>query len=537
MKNKDAIGALEASSTGRFQRRGRKNLALSPAGPTSVAAAAVPSLPSQGRSCRQEAPRIETPPMQNAFPIVPDRLDYSRLESVKKFHFIGIGGVGMSGIAQMCLERGVAVSGSDMKESDATRRLTNRGAHIFKGHAASNIENDTEVVVVSSAIQQENPELTAAREHGLPIRKRAEVLGWLMAAKKGIAVAGAHGKTTTTSLTSWLLEQGGFDPTLIVGGEAKNNGNNVRFGQSEFLVAEADESDASFLYLPSKIAIITNIDDDHMDFYGSFDRLIEVFEKFINHVDPSGYVVVCTDNGPLRDLLPQIRVPTITYGLDFPADYSADEIDCKAGSSTFRLLVHGKPAGRFELGIPGRHNLQNALAAMAVSLTEGVQPAHVARGLASFKGVKRRYQFIGEKAGVRVFDDYAHHPTEIAATLASVRLSKPKRLVVLFQPHRYTRTELLAPHFAKSFRDADVVMLLPVYSAGETKRDGVSSDLIFQHMVKGHPYVIQVKGSENHQKLLPLIASQLESGDTVMTVGAGDVYKMGQMLLDFLEKN
>ncbi|MBI4866812.1 MAG: UDP-N-acetylmuramate--L-alanine ligase [Candidatus Wallbacteria bacterium] len=475
--------------------------------------------------------------MQTAWPHFPERFDYSRLESVKKLHFIGIGGVGMSGIAQMCLERGLAVSGSDMKESDATRRLTNRGARIFKGHAASNIENDTEVVVISSAIQQENPELAAARDHGLPIRKRAEVLGWLMAAKKGIAVAGAHGKTTTTSLTSWLFEQGGFDPTLIVGGEAKNNGNNVRFGQSEYLVAEADESDASFLYLPARIAIVTNIDDDHMDFYGSFDRLVDVFERFINHVDPSGYVVACTDNGPIRELLPKVRVPCITYGLDFPADYSADQIECKAGSSTFRLLVHGKPAGHYELGIPGRHNLQNAIAAMAVALTEGVKPEHVARGLASFKGVKRRYQFIGEKKGIRVFDDYAHHPTEIAATLASVRLSKPRRLVVLFQPHRYTRTELLAPHFARSFRDADVVILMPVYSAGETLRKGVSSDLIYQHMVQGHNYVVQIKSSESHDKLLPLIASQLEPGDTVMTVGAGDVYKMGQMLLDFVEKH
>ncbi|MBI4870508.1 MAG: UDP-N-acetylmuramate--L-alanine ligase [Candidatus Riflebacteria bacterium] len=457
----------------------------------------------------------------------------THFEGIKKLHFIGIGGVGMSGIAQMCLEQGLQVSGSDMKESETTRRLRSKGARICKGHAADNIQ-DTEVVIISSAIRAENPELAAAQERGLPVRKRAELLGWLMAGKVGIAVAGAHGKTTTTSLTSWLLEQGGFDPTLIVGGEAVNTKNNVRFGQSPYLVAEADESDASFLLLPARIAIVTNIDDDHLDFYGSFERLVEVFERFINRIDPAGYVVLCTDNVQLRQMLPKVQVPCVTYGLQQPADYSADQIDCGPNSSKFRLLVHGEPAGHFELSVPGLHNVQNALAAIAVAKNVGVEQHALARGLSTFKGVKRRYQFIGEQAGIRVFDDYAHHPTEIAATLASVRLAHPRRLVVLFQPHRYTRTELLAPSFARSFHDADVVLLMPVYSAGEALRDGVTTDLIYQHMVQGHPYVLQIAGGQDHSRLLPLIASQLERGDYVMTVGAGDVNQVGQLLLEYL---
>lgn len=460
--------------------------------------------------------------------------DTTRMQGIKKLHFIGIGGVGMSGIAQMLLEQGFQVSGSDMKESEATRKLKSKGARIYKGHAAENIQQDCEMVVISSAIKMENPELAFAVEQGLPIRKRAEILGWLMASKVGIAVAGAHGKTTTTSLLSWILEQGGVDPTLIVGGDVNNGSGNVRFGKGPYLVAEADESDASFLHLPTKIAIVTNIDDDHLDFYGSFDHLVDVFEQFINHVDPSGYVVLCTDNQHIRQLMPRVRVPCVTYGLNQPADYSADEISCMAGSSKFRLLVHGEPAGHYELGVPGIHNVQNALATIAVARDIGVTPEALGRGLRSFKGVKRRYQFIGEQSGIRVFDDYAHHPTEIAATLASVRLANPKRLVVIFQPHRYTRTELLAPSFAGAFKDASCVLLLPVYGAGEAKREGVTTDLIYEHMVKGHPFVIQVRGGDDYARLLPFVVSQLEPGDFVMTVGAGDVNQLGQMLLDYL---
>ncbi len=479
---------------------------------------------------------MENPNTTVASIVAANRLDMSQMQDVQKLHFIGIGGIGMSGIAQMCLEQGFRVSGSDMKESDITRKLTSRGAQIFMGHAAANVQ-DADMVVISSAIQKENPELVEAQSRGVRIQKRAQILGWLMSGKDGIAVAGAHGKTTTTSLMSWLLEEGGQDPTLIVGGEANNSRNNVRFGKGPHLVAEADESDASFLNLPARIAIVTNIDDDHMDFYGHIGHLTEVFLEFMNRIDPEGFIVACTDCPRLRELLPRVTVPAVTYGLEGTPDYTADQIEYRGGSTRFRLRVHGVPRGHFEVGVPGRHNLQNALGAITVALNLGVTEEDLARGLRSFEGVKRRYQLLGEAAGIRVFDDYAHHPTEIQATLASVRLSDPRRLVVLFQPHRFSRTELLASSFASSFRDADLVLLMPIYGAGEIEKEGVATDTIYEHLVKAHPYVIQVQGERDYSKLLPLIASQLQEGDVVMTVGAGDVYEIGHELLEFLGKD
>lgn len=458
-------------------------------------------------------------------------------EDIRNLHFIGIGGVGMSGIAQLYLDRGYTVSGSDMNGGPTVDRLRARGATIHKGHRASNVPDDCDLVVYSSAIAPSNPEMVQARKAGLPARRRAEALGWLMKDGQGIAVAGAHGKTTTTSMAGWILEKGGLDPTLIVGGQAHNVRGNVRIGKGAPIVVEADESDGSFLLLPVHTAIVTNIDNDHMDHYRDMDHLIDSFRRFIDGVAENGSAVVCLDDPILRELLPSVSARTVTYGLEPGARYRAEEIEFSGGETRFRLVVDGRDRGEFRLSVPGRHNLQNALGAMAMALELGVGEEAIREALGSFAGVERRYQFIGECQGIKIFDDYAHHPTEIRATLQSIRLSTPRRLVAVFQPHRFSRTEMLAPSFGTAFRDADLVYLLPIYAAGEKPRRGVTSDLIYRHMVEHTPYTIHVTSRAKMGETIALLASQLEEGDTVVTIGAGDVNKLGRDLLAYLESS
>ncbi|MBI4862007.1 MAG: UDP-N-acetylmuramate--L-alanine ligase [Candidatus Riflebacteria bacterium] len=455
------------------------------------------------------------------------------LEGVKRLHFIGIGGVGMSGIAQLCMLRGFSVSGSDLKASLATERLAKMGALIFVGHAASNI-TDCELVVVSSAIASENPELAEARSRGLRIHRRAELLAWLMHRRHGIAIAGAHGKTTTTSLTSHVLQQTGLDPTLIVGGEVNGLGSNVRHGNSPLVVVEADESDGSFLCLPCRTVVVTNIDDDHMDHYRTMENMEAAYLQFINAVGPQGLAILCADDQRIRRLLPHIRVPKLVYGFSPDVDIRAVNVAHHGRHSTYQVAYRGQLLGPYTLNIPGRHNVLNSIAAIAVARQLGVSPEAIGRVLPTFDGVKRRFQFIGEANGIKIFDDYAHHPTEIRATLASARLSKPRRVVAIFQPHRYSRTEMLASSFAGAFGDADLVLLLPIYSAGEKQREGVSSERIYQRMVEEHPYVIALAPGNPKESYVPLISSQLECGDWVFTVGAGDVTQMGGMILNHL---
>jgi len=457
------------------------------------------------------------------------------MDTIKRLHFIGIGGVGMSGIAQLCLARGYKVSGSDIKASSMSEVLLRAGAQIHIGHRAENL-GDAELIIISSAISATNPELQEAHARGLQIRKRAEVLGWLMSDRYGIAVAGAHGKTTTTSLVSRVLEAGHLDPTLIVGGEVMATKSNVRFGKSSYVVVEADESDASFLYLPAKIAIVTNIDDDHMDHYRTVERMDQTYVDFINNLGPDGLAVLCIDNPRLKGLIPRINVPFLTYGFSEDADVRASDLSWEGRLWSFHVNHLGTDLGRFEISLPGRHNVQNALSSVAVAMKSGVDPVDIRNGLESFTGVKRRFQFVGEAQDISVYDDYAHHPTEIKATLESARLCRPGRLVVLFQPHRFSRTRLLASEFGRSFSDADLVILLPVYAAGESD-DGVTSDLIYRELVKNHPYVVAIENNGRElRSLVPLIASQLEAGDWVFTVGAGDVTQLGGMLIKQLQK-
>lgn len=457
------------------------------------------------------------------------------LEGFKRVHFIGIGGVGMSGLARICMARGVAVSGSDSKSSDLTRRLEQLGARIAVGHAAANVD-DCDLVIISSAIHPENSELVEANRRGLMIRRRGELLAALMRNHNSIAIAGAHGKTTTSAMTSHLIQAGELDPTLIVGGEAVNLGTNVRLGGSDIVVAEADESDGSFLLLECRTVVVTNIDDDHLDHYIDMATMESAYHRFVSSVGPHGQAVMCIDDPRTRSLATRVSVPVLTYGFSEDAYLRAFDVKHAGHSSTYSVMMGGHRMGPFTLNIPGRHNVLNSLAAIAVAWKLGVTEAQLAQGLTTFCGVKRRFQFMGEASGIKVFDDYAHHPTEIRATLASARLGRPRRVVAIFQPHRYSRTESLAPAFAGAFSDADLVMLLPIYSAGEKAREGVCGETIFQKMQKQHPCVISLDPGPDQNGYVPLISSQLEPGDWVLTVGAGDITRMGGLLLEHLRQ-
>jgi UDP-N-acetylmuramate--alanine ligase len=457
-------------------------------------------------------------------------------KSIKHIHFVGIGGIGMSGIAEVLLNLGYRVSGSDMKESDTTQRLRSLGGEIELGHRAENVLTP-HVVVISSAVKPDNVEVVAAREKQIPVIPRAEMLAELMRLKYGVAIAGAHGKTTTTSMVAFMLERAGLDPTAVIGGRLSAFGSNARLGDGPYMVVEADESDRSFLRLSPAIAVITNIDREHMEAYGSFDQLMDAFEDFASRVPFYGAIVACLDDPAVKSLRPRFTRPTITYGFDAEADVRGSDVvtDGESGRCqvTCRPAGGGRTGGRgtLSLPIPGRHNLQNALGAVAVGLELGVALDHALAALADFRGVERRYQTLGVVGGVRVIDDYGHHPTEIAAVLAAARDGRPVRLVAVFQPHRYTRTRDLLSAFGPALAAADVVVLTDIYPAGEAPLPGVTLEALADAV---RPAVAELHVVPRLEDIPASVARLSRPGDLIVTLGAGSVGQVGDRLLDLL---
>ncbi|MEA3546174.1 MAG: UDP-N-acetylmuramate--L-alanine ligase [Thermodesulfobacteriota bacterium] len=448
----------------------------------------------------------------------------------KHIHFVGIGGIGMSGIAELLLNLGYTVSGSDLNSTKITRRLTELGGTIYQGHRGEWVKG-ADVVVTSSAISRENPEIQAAREDFIPVIPRAEMLAELMRLKKyGIAIAGSHGKTSTTSLVGWVLAEAGLDPTVVIGGQVNSLGSNAKLGDGEFLVAEADESDGSFLQLAPVVDVVTNIDFEHVDFYKDLDAIKAVFLKFINKIPFYGAAILCLDDEHIADLLPKIKKRIITYGLTPQADLYARDIRVDGLVSTFMVCRGERELGAVSFALPGLHNISNALAAIAVGLEIEIDFDVIAQALASFTGVKRRLEIKGEKNGITVIDDYGHHPTEIRATLAALRASWPeKRLVVMFQPHRYSRTAGLFKEFCTAFHEADVLIMTDIYAASEEPVAGVSTEnLLTAIKERGQRHVHYVAAIEH---LPSAVAPMLRSGDIVLTLGAGNVWRAGEQLL------
>jgi UDP-N-acetylmuramate--alanine ligase len=454
------------------------------------------------------------------------------LHKKHKIHFVGIGGIGMSGIAEVLLNSGYAVSGSDLQESDATRRLRSLGARISIGHGEENLAGDPSVVVISTAVKYSNPEVLEARRRHIPVIPRAEMLAELMRMKYGIAVAGSHGKTTTTSMIAAVLSTVGLDPTVVIGGRVDMFGTNARVGQGEFLVAEADESDGSFLLLSPTIAVVTNIDREHMDFHQTMERLDESFLAFINKVPFYGLAVLCSDDTHVHGLIAKVRKRFITYGLSSDADFSAHELTPVAAGVECEVLKRGKPLGRLRLHLPGRHSATNALAAVAVADELEIPFSRIAEALDAFTGIHRRFEVKGEPGGVLVIDDYGHHPTEIRATIAAVRDSWKRPLTVIFQPHRFTRTQDLFGEFLTAFEGADRLVLTEIYAAGEDPISGVSGEALYQAIKrKGH---LDVEFVPDKSDIVRRLAGQLAAGDMVLTLGAGDIYRAGEALLEAL---
>lgn len=454
---------------------------------------------------------------------------------IQHIHLVGIGGSGMSGIAEVLLTLGYKVSGSDLQESDTIRRLRELGGNIFIGHQASNI-GEAQVVVISSAVQPTNPEVVAARAKVIPVIPRAEMLAELMRLKYGVAIAGAHGKTTTTTMVATVLAQAGLDPTMVIGGRVNALGSHARLGRSDLLIAEADESDGSFLKLAPTIVAVTNLDQEHLDHYGTMERLEQSFIEFINRVPFYGLAVLCADDDHLRKLLPSVVRRYQTYGLrengGITPDFRATDITMKQWETEFRASFQGRSLGPFRLPAPGIHNVLNALAAIAVGMELDVPVDLIRKGLATFAGVERRFHLRGEKNGIMVVDDYGHHPTEVRATLAAAKQGWNRRLVVLFQPHRYTRTRDLAGEFAHAFDQADALFMTEIYAAGEPPIPGVSGQHLAESVrAAGHPSVTWV---ERRDGLADQVRPTLQPGDLVITLGAGDIWKTGPELLERL---
>lgn len=444
-------------------------------------------------------------------------------------HFVGIGGVGMSGIAEVLHNLGYEVTGSDIKESETTKRLKRLGIKIYIGHAGDNIDH-AHVVVISSAVSQANPEVVEAKQRSIPVIPRAEMLAELGRLKYGILVAGAHGKTTTTSLVATVLGEGGLDPTVVIGGRLNSMGSNAKLGQGDYLVAEADESDGSFLKLNPTIAVITNIDKEHMDFFKDMESLKNAFISFINKIPFYGIAVVCKENEYLREIIPSIQRKFITYGLSGDSDIYAKDIRHSGAKMVFEAVYEGKLLGTFTLPVPGRHNVLNSLAAIAAGIELQIPIEVISKALAGFGGIHRRFEFKGEARDIKVFDDYGHHPSEVQATLKAAReCFDGSRLFVLFQPHRYTRTRDLIDEFSTSFENADKLFLMDIYPAGEKPIEGIDSgnllNLITQKGLKDACYI------PDRSEMVEKIVSELRSGDVLITLGAGDVYKMGDEIL------
>lgn len=450
----------------------------------------------------------------------------------KIIHFVGIGGIGMSGIAEVLHNLGYEITGSDLRESDTTSRLRKLGIKIFIGHDESNIEA-AHVVVTSSAVSATNPEVTASKDRGIPVIPRAEMLAELGRLKYGILVAGAHGKTTTTSLIATLLGEGGLDPTVVIGGKLKAFGSNARLGQGEFLVAEADESDGSFLKLSPAIAIITNIDREHMDYFKDIETLKAAFLSFINKVPFYGVAIVCKENEHTREIIPQIKRRVLTYGLSHDADMYARNIRFGESGMIFEAVFKGEPLGDFRVPVPGVHNVLNSLAAILTAMQLQMPQEKIRAGLGGFAGIQRRFEFRGQAGGIRIYDDYGHHPVEIRAVLKAAReCFGGSRIVVIFQPHRYTRTRDLMGDFALSFGAADRLYLLDIYAASEAPIEGVNSAELLRKIREAG--LLKAEHISDRKKLVEAVLADSKQGDVVITLGAGDVYKTGEELLEAL---
>ncbi|MHB1420039.1 MAG: UDP-N-acetylmuramate--L-alanine ligase [Bacillota bacterium] len=447
-------------------------------------------------------------------------------------HFIGIGGSGMSGLAKILLEMGYPVSGSDLRSSDITSKLEQMGATINIGHRVENINAGAGLVVVSSAIPNENPELNAAKNRGFEVIARAEMLARLMQNREGIAVAGAHGKTTTTAMISLVLEKNGFDPTIVVGGEISEIGGNAKLGKGKHLVAEADESDGSFLRLSPKIAVVTNIEEDHLDYYGSLDRIVEAFKEFIGKVPEDGLTVLGIDSPWVREVSGMARSKTVSYGIQEDADYQARIIGFDGISSISEIFFHKQKLGTLELTVPGKHNIINALGAIALGHQLGLSMPQMAGALREFRGVRRRFQTVGQLAGIQVVDDYAHHPTEVRETLSAARQVVNGRLVVVFQPHRYSRTKYFYEEFGASFTEADELIIMAIYPAGEKPIPGVDAQMIVDAATRqrgSRPFYLN-----GREEVVDFLFDRCRPGDLVLTMGAGDVWKVGVELVERL---
>ena len=455
---------------------------------------------------------------------------------VKRIHFIGIGGIGMSGIAEVLCNLGFVVSGSDAKRSKNTDRLeTLFNIRIAEGHAAENV-GDAQVVVYSSAVKEDNPEVVAAKEKGVPVIPRAEMLAELMVLKPyAVAVSGTHGKTSTTSMIATILGHAGFDPTTVVGGVVDTLGSNARLGSSDWFVTEADESDRSFLMLYPTIAVVTNIDKEHMESYKGMDDVVQCFTDFVNKVPFFGAAVICIDDPNIQLIIPQIKRRRVTYGLTAQADVSAKDIGYnQTFGSTFTVVKRGETLGEIDLPVPGKHNVYNALAATAVALELEIPFEKIAEAFAGFKNADRRFQFKGEASGITVVDDYGHHPTEILATLSAAKNSTAgRRTVVVFQPHRYTRTKELMDDFVVAFNNADVLFILDIYAASEQPIEGITAEVLTENIRRyGHRSVSYIGDIETATEK---VCARLLPGDLVITLGAGNVTRLSDEILEYVK--
>lgn len=456
------------------------------------------------------------------------------LAGLHHLHFVGIGGAGMSPLAKMMVEHGYEVTGSDRANSEVIEALTAKGAKItLDGQKAENVKG-ADAIVVSTAIPFDNPEVLAAQDLGIRKLHRSDINAALVNEYKGIAVAGSHGKTTTTSMIGVALDRAGVSPSVVVGGEVPDLGTNAKTGTGDYLVSEADESDGSFLKLRPFISVVTNVEDDHMDHYGTMENIIKAFRTFIENTREGGWAVICLDNGNLREMAKSLETKAITYAIDHPADYTAKNIETGGTGISFDVYHGEGRLGHVALNIPGRHNVLDALACISVGHSIGVPIEKLAAGLGDFHGAKRRFQTKGRVKGVWIVDDYAHHPTEIAATLKAAKETSPKRLICVFQPHRYSRTKLLGDEFGRAFLSADVLFLTDVYAAGEAPIPGISGETIVR-AVKEQTGREAVYVPER-EKLAARLKDFVEEGDLLITMGAGDIYRTGEELAVLLQK-
>ncbi len=451
---------------------------------------------------------------------------------IKKIHFVGIGGIGMSGIAELLLNQGYRVSGSDLRDSDTTRRLADLGGEIMIGHLAENVQ-DVDVVVTSTAVKVDNPEVLEANKRHIAVIPRAEMLAELMRMKYGIAIAGTHGKTTTTSMMALILFHAGIDPTAVIGGKLDAFGSNAKLGRGKFLVAEADESDGSFMHLSPTIAVVTNIDEDHLDFYSGIDEIKQIFIDFINKVPFYGRAVLCLEDRNVQAILPEVKKRYTTYGFSSQADFYAEEITHRQGRTSFTAYHQGQELGRVSFRMPGTHNVLNALAVIAVAHELEIPFNTIVGGFRNFGGLQRRFQLRDEVNGIMVIDDYGHHPAEIRATLSAAKSGWNKRVVAIFQPHRYSRTQALFQEFLTAFYQADVLIVTDVYAAGEAPIEGATAEAlaagITSHGHKDVTYLPSLDEVSDH------VANIVEPGDMVITLGAGSVNQVCPAVVELLK--